>query len=176
MAQFVARKVEKFSQRPSPLRQSMWPATNHRSQPLSIAVDCDSCRDRKFLISLQKTNHPSQVAADSQCSVNQPWIGIVLQYWSLLVTDLNDWMNEQTNDERTNTKSSSKVEWTGALNFCLYASSIYVIQGWLELCHTRLTGFHPSMSSGSSKQAALCIHPRIRRACSFYLTIWLWNE
>ena len=28
----------------------------------------------------------------------------------------------------------------GALNFCLYASSIYVIQGWLELHHTRLAG------------------------------------
>ena len=70
-------------------------------------------------------------------------------------------------------KSYSKVEWTGALNFCLNASSIYVIQGWLELRHTRLAGFHPSTSLGSSKQAALCIHPKIRRTRSFYLTIWL---
>ena len=62
-------------------------------------------------------------------------------------------------------KSYSKVEWMGALNFCLYASSIYVIHGWLD--------FHPSTSSGSSKQAALCIHPKIRRARSFYLTRWL---
>ena len=50
-----------------------------------------------------------------------------------------------------NTKSYCKVEWTGALNLCLYASSIYVIHGWLD--------FHPSMSSGSSKQAAMCIQP-----------------
>ena len=34
-------------------------------------------------------------------------------------------------------KSSSKVERTGAPYFCLYASSIYVTHGWLELCHTR---------------------------------------
>ena len=71
------------------------------------------------------------------------------------------------------TKSYSKVEQMGTLNFCLYASSIYVIQGWLELRHTRLAGFHPSTSSGSSKQATLCIHAKIRRACSLYLTIWL---
>ena len=62
-------------------------------------------------------------------------------------------------------KSYSKVEWTGALNFCLYASSIYVIHGWLD--------FHPSTSLESSKQAALCIQPKIRRTRSFYLTIWL---
>ena len=40
--------------------------------------DCCSglkhCRDRKFPISLQKCNHPLQVAADLQCSVNQPYI------------------------------------------------------------------------------------------------------
>ena len=72
-------------------------------------------------------------------------------------------------------KSYSKVEWSGALNFCLYASSIYVIHGWLELHHTRLAGFHPSMSLGSSKQVALCIHPKIRHDRSFYLTIWLWH-
>ena len=63
-------------------------------------------------------------------------------------------------------KSSSKVEWMGVLNFCLYASSIYVILGWLD--------FHPSTSLGSSNQAALCIQPKIRRSHSFYLTIWLW--
>ena len=39
------------------------------------------------------------------------------------------------------TKSYSKVEWTGALYFCLYASSIYITQGGLELCHTRPAGF-----------------------------------
>ena len=38
-------------------------------------------------------------------------------------------------------KSSSKVEQTGALNFFLYTSSIYAIQGWLELRHTRLARF-----------------------------------
>ena len=54
----------------------------------------------------------------------------------------------------------------GALNFCLYASSIYVIHGWLD--------FHPSTWLGNSKQAALCIQPKIRRACLFCLTIWLW--
>ena len=31
---------------------------------------------------------------------------------------------------------SSKVEQSGTPYSCLYASSIYVTQGWLELCHT----------------------------------------
>ena len=47
----------------------------------------------------------------------------------------------------------------------LYASSIYVIYGWLY--------FHPSTSLGSSISAALCIQPKISRARSFYLTRWL---
>jgi len=34
-------------------------------------------------------------------------------------------------------KSSSKVEQTGAPYSGLFASSIYVTHGWLELCHTR---------------------------------------
>ena len=33
-------------------------------------------------------------------------------------------------------KSSNKVEWTDAPYSCLYASSIYVTQGWLEIHHT----------------------------------------
>ena len=57
---------------------------------------------------------------------------------------------------------------------CLYASSIYIIQGWLELHHTWFAGFHPSMSSGSSNSAALCMQPKIRHAQTFYLTRWLW--
>ena len=39
----------------------------------------------------------------------------------------------------------------------------YVIDGWLD--------FHPTMSSCSSNQAALCIQPKIRHTCLFYLTI-----
>ena len=57
---------------------------------------------------------------------------------------------------------------------CLYASSIYIIQGWLELRHTWSAGFHPSTSLGSSNSAALCMQPKIRHAQSFYLTRWLW--
>ena len=37
-----------------------------------FTVDCGIARDRKITISLQKRNHPSQVAADLECSVNQP--------------------------------------------------------------------------------------------------------
>ena len=47
--------------------------------------DCCSglkhCKDRKFPISLQKCNHPLQVAADLQCSVNQPYIGDSNRAW-----------------------------------------------------------------------------------------------
>ena len=42
----------------------------------------------------------------------------------------------------------------------------YVLHGWLD--------FHSLTSSGSSKQAELCIQPKIRHARSFYLTRWLW--
>ena len=38
----------------------------------TVTVDYDSHTERKFPISPQKHNPLSQVAADSQCSVNQP--------------------------------------------------------------------------------------------------------
>ena len=68
------------------------------------------------------------------------------------------WVNEQSTsldvygNNKLVSKSYSKVERMGALSFCLYASSIYVIHGWLD--------FHPSMSSGSSNQGTL------KRECS----------
>ena len=46
-----------------------------------------------------------------------------------------------TNGIRINAKSSCKVEQMGAPYSCLYASSMYIIQGWLELCHTWPAGF-----------------------------------
>ena len=46
---------------------------SHKSQvAVTVAVDCNSRGDGKFPISLQKRNRLSQVAADSQCNVNQP--------------------------------------------------------------------------------------------------------
>ena len=71
-------------------------------------------------------------------------------------------------------KSSSKVEWTGAPYSGLYASSIYITHGWLELRHIRPAVFSSIYVLGSSISVALCIQPKIWRARSFYLTRWLW--
>ena len=43
-----------------------------------FAVDCGVAGDRKFPISLPKRNHPSQVAADLQCSVDQPKVDVLV--------------------------------------------------------------------------------------------------
>ena len=50
-------------------------------------------------------------------------------------------LNETDEYDHIFHQSSSKVERMGMPCSCLYASSIYVIQGWLELHHTWPAGF-----------------------------------
>ena len=66
-------------------------------------------------------------------------------------------------------KSSSKVEWTGVLYFCLHAFIQWRHRGagLKNFIHLRHGSF------GSSMQVALIIRAKIKHACSFYLTIRL---
>ena len=58
---------------------------------------------------------------------------------------------------------------------CMLHPSMSHTAGWSYVIHGLLY-FHPSTSLGSSISAALCIQPKIWRACSFYLTRLLWME
>ena len=69
-------------------------------------------------------------------------------------------------------KSSSKVEWTGALYSCLHAFIHWRHRGaglknFIHLCHG---------SFGSSMQVAQWIRAKIKHAHSFFLTRWLWSK
>ena len=75
------------------------------------------------------------------------------------------WLGRATWVIQRTPKSSFKVEQTYALNFCMrMLSSIFVRQGRVE--------FHPSTSTGQLLQ--LRLRAKIKCACSFYLTRWLW--
>ena len=129
---------------------------------VNITLILYSGRNRCRLVSAQRTSAGFSLRLEGSAIL---WY--CLPFKQIFLHKLLQWFRHFINTIQSHLVRQN--EWARLILACMLHPSTSHMAGWSYVIHGRLY-FHPSMSSGSSISATLCIQPKIWRACSFYLT------